>query len=72
MNLKFKTMKKLFVTLWIVFAILAIGWAILPFILADVLFLPWIGWFAILTIPSGIGGITMILLQRKMFKGSDF
>ena len=65
-------MKALFGLLWFVIAVLAIAWAVLPFILSGVLDLSWINWFGVLTVPSGIGGIVMILLQRKMFKDSDF
>lgn len=66
-----ESFKRLFVILWIIFGLLGIGWAILPFILAKVLELSWINWFGILTIPSAIILIVIIFLQRKMIKEAE-
>jgi len=59
---------KLLKALWVVYAFIGIGWAALPFILAKSLELGWINWFGILTVPSGIAILVMILFQRKMTK----
>jgi len=61
-------MMKFFRVMWLFMALFAIGWAILPFILAGVLDLVWINWFGILTVPSGAMAIFAVVMQRKMTK----
>jgi hypothetical protein len=66
-----KEFMKFFSALWIVISIFAIGWAILPFILANALDLSWINWFGFLTVPSGLLTIIIVLMQRGMVKKSN-
>jgi len=65
-------MKTLFIFLWVLITILFIGWGILSFILAKSLELSWINWLGVLTVPTGIAGVIVVLIQRKMFKNTNF
>ena len=58
---------KLIIAMWIAVVIFALGYTILPFVLAHVLELSWINWFGILTVPSGVVTIIAVILQMKLF-----
>ena len=66
--LNFDGFVKLFKALHLVIVVFALGWAALPLILVKATELGWIGWFSILTIPTAIAMIFIVLLQRKMLK----
>ena len=55
---------------WLITVIIGIGWAVLPFILANSFNLSWINWFGMITIPSGIATIIIVLIQRNIMKDS--
>jgi len=66
--LNFDGFVKLFKALHFFIVIFALGWAALPLILAKATELGWLGWFSILTMPTAIAMIVIVILQRKILK----
>lgn len=62
-----KNLRFLFIMLWVTATLFALGYLMLPFVLAHVLDKPWINWFGLITVPSSVLLFIVITLQKKFF-----